>query len=165
VAASAPVDRSGAALLVRRPQLSRHPGDTLASALLANGVRLVARCSCITARAASCCRAEEPNALVELRAARREPNACDHGRAYEGLEAARTAGRRCDSIFGGQFLIAPVLSAGFYYKIFVAGLVLEKVYAADPALPGSARIGARGPDSYEKAFFTATWVVGGGRRG
>ena len=53
-----------------------HPGDTLASALLANGVRLMGR-SFKYHRPRGVLRAgsEEPNALVELRGgARQEPN-------------------------------------------------------------------------------------------
>ena len=53
-----------------------HPGDTLASALLASGVRLVGRSfKYHRPRGILTAGSEEPNALVELRTgARREPN-------------------------------------------------------------------------------------------
>ncbi|TIM19383.1 MAG: hypothetical protein E5Y61_34450, partial [Mesorhizobium sp.] len=53
-----------------------HPGDTLASALLANDVRLMGRSfKYHRPRGLIAAGSEEPNALVELRSgARREPN-------------------------------------------------------------------------------------------
>ena len=53
-----------------------HPGDTLASALLANGVRLMGRSfKYHRPRGALTAGSEEPNAIVELReGARQEPN-------------------------------------------------------------------------------------------
>ena len=53
-----------------------HPGDTLASALLANGVRLMGRSfKYHRPRGPLTAGSEEPNALVELRGgARQEPN-------------------------------------------------------------------------------------------
>ncbi|TIX95956.1 MAG: hypothetical protein E5V22_34635, partial [Mesorhizobium sp.] len=53
-----------------------HPGDTLASALLANGVRLVGRSfKYHRPRGVLSAGSEEPNAIVELRSgARQEPN-------------------------------------------------------------------------------------------
>ena len=66
-------------------------GDTLASALLANGVRLVARSfKYHRPRGILTAGSEEPNALVELRSgARREPNTrATVAELYEGLEAS-----------------------------------------------------------------------------
>ncbi|HMG49453.1 MAG TPA: 2Fe-2S iron-sulfur cluster-binding protein, partial [Inquilinus sp.] len=53
-----------------------HPGDTLASALLANGIRLVGRSfKYHRPRGVLSAGSEEPNALVELRSGgRHEPN-------------------------------------------------------------------------------------------
>ncbi|MEI9964418.1 MAG: 2Fe-2S iron-sulfur cluster-binding protein [Caulobacteraceae bacterium] len=72
-------------------------GDTLASALMANGVRLVGRSfKYHRPRGIFAAGPEEPNALVELRTgARREPNTkATTVELYDGLEApARTAGR------------------------------------------------------------------------
>ena len=100
-----------------------HGGDTLASALLANGVRLVGRSfkyhrprGIITAGI------EEPNALVTLgRGGRREPNIpATTVELAPGLEAAsqnRWPSLRFDAMAVNQ-LLAPLLSAGFYYKTF-----------------------------------------------
>src|SRR3954452_808376 len=66
-------------------------GDTLASALIANGVRLVGRSfKYHRPRGILSAGAEEPNALVELReGARREPNTrATQIELYEGLVAA-----------------------------------------------------------------------------
>src|SRR5208282_6621549 len=67
-----------------------HPGDTLASALLANGVRLVGRSfKYHRPRGIFTAGPEEPNALVELRGgARREPNTlATMVEMFDGLEA------------------------------------------------------------------------------
>ena len=95
-----------------RPRAARSPspstagataaiaGDTLASALLANGVALVGRSfKYHRPRGLLAAGAEEPNALVDAAAAarRREPNiAGHHGRAVSTASSptARTAGRR-----------------------------------------------------------------------
>ena len=99
-------------------------GDTLASALLANGRCLLGRSfkyhrprGCLTASS------EEPNALVELgTGARREPNSrATMIELYEGLEARsqnRFPGLGFDLLAANQ-LFAPFLGAGFYYKTFM----------------------------------------------
>src|SRR5512144_2880352 len=72
-------------------EMTGHPGDTLASALLANGVRLVGRSfKYHRRRGILTAGSEEPNALVELRSgARREPNTkATITELYDGLEAA-----------------------------------------------------------------------------
>ena len=69
-----------------------HPGDTLASALLANGVHLVGRSfKYHRPRGILTAGPEEPNALVELRTgARREPNTrATTAELYDGLVAAQ----------------------------------------------------------------------------
>ncbi|TIM37596.1 2Fe-2S iron-sulfur cluster-binding protein, partial [Mesorhizobium sp.] len=66
-------------------------GDTLASALIANGVKLVGRSfKYHRPRGILTAGSEEPNALVELRTgARREPNTkATTAELYDGLEAA-----------------------------------------------------------------------------
>ena len=76
-----------------------HPGDTLASALLANGVRLVGRSFKLhRPRGVFAAGAEEPNALAELRTgARREPNTrMTMVELYDGLDAASQ--NRCPSL-------------------------------------------------------------------
>ena len=67
-----------------------HAGDTLASALLANSVRLVGRSfKYHRPRGVLSAGPEEPNALVELRAgARREPNTrATVAELFDGLDA------------------------------------------------------------------------------
>jgi len=99
------------------------PGDTLAAALLANGVGLVGRSfKYHRPRGVMTAGVEEPNALVTVgRGGRAEPNtrATDLF-VYEGMVA--TSQNRWPSlwfdvasVFG---LAAPALSAGFYYKTF-----------------------------------------------
>ena len=68
-----------------------HPGDTLASALLANGVRLMGRSfKYHRPRGPISAGSEEPNALVELRSGGRpEPNTrATVAELFDGLEAS-----------------------------------------------------------------------------
>jgi len=99
-------------------------GDTLASALLANGVRLVGRSfKYHRPRGVFAAGAEEPNALVELGAGwRREPNTrATQVELFDGLTASsqnRWPSLRYDAgALAG--LVAPFLPAGFYYKTFM----------------------------------------------
>src|SRR5262249_20010281 len=79
--------------------LTGYQGDTLASALLANGVRLVGRSfKYHRPRGILSAGSEEPNALVELRTGpRREPNTrATTLQLYTGLDAATP--NRCPSL-------------------------------------------------------------------
>ena len=114
-------------------------GDSLASALLANDVRLVGRSfKYHRPRGLLSAGPEEPNALVELRSgARREPNTrATVIELYDGLEA--TSQNRWPSLhFDVQAingLFSPLFVAGFYYKTFMWPAVVlgEGVRAADP---------------------------------
>ncbi|GLS21961.1 sarcosine oxidase subunit alpha [Labrys miyagiensis] len=99
-------------------------GDTLASALLANGVRIFGRSfKYHRPRGVFTAGPEEPNALVELRSgARREPNIpATTIELYEGLEA-RSQNRWPSlgfDIGAVNNLLSPFLPAGFYYKTFM----------------------------------------------
>src|SRR5687767_11683578 len=111
-----------------------HPGDTLASALIANGVRLVGRSfKYHLQRRALSAGPEEPNALVELRSgARREPNTrATVAELYDGLAAAsqnRWPSLKHDVRSLNQ-AFAPLLTAGFYYRTFMwPAAFWEKVY-------------------------------------
>src|SRR6185312_9875804 len=101
-----------------------HPGDTLASALLASGVRLIGRSfKYHRPRGVLTAGSEEPNALVELRTgARREPNTrATTVELYDGLDAAsqnRFPSLKFDLLAANQ-IFAPILGAGFYYKTFM----------------------------------------------
>ena len=100
-----------------------HPGDTLASALMANGVRLVGRSfKYHRPRGIVVAGAEEPNAVVQLDGDDDEPNA----RATtlplrEGLSARSV---NCWPGVGFDLgaiadRLSPLLPAGFYYKTFM----------------------------------------------
>ena len=141
-------------------EMTGHPGDTLASALLANGVRLVGRSfKYHRPRGILSAGSEEPNALVELRSgARREPNTrATTIELYDGLEAAsqnRFPSLKFDLLAVNQ-LFAPIFGAGFYYKTFMwPASFWEKLY--EPAIRRAAGLGraagAADPDHYEKAI-------------
>jgi len=100
-------------------------GDTLASALLANGVHLMARSfKYHRPRGVLGCGAEEPNALVAVRrdATRYTPNLrATQVELYEGL-AAHSQNRWPSLAFdlgAVNDLLAPFIPAGFYYKTFM----------------------------------------------
>jgi sarcosine oxidase subunit alpha len=151
-----------------------HPGDTLASALLSNGVHLVGRSfKYHRPRGILSAGPEEPSALVELRAgARREPNTrATTAELYDGLEAAsqnRWPSLRFD-VLAVNSVLAPFLAAGFYYKTFMWPTAFwEKVY--EPLIRRAAGLGraagAEDPDHYEKAFLHCdVLVIGGGPAG
>jgi NADPH-dependent 2,4-dienoyl-CoA reductase/sulfur reductase-like enzyme len=99
-------------------------GDTLASALLANGVKLVGRSfKYHRPRGVMTAGSEEPNALVEIvEGAQQAPNVrATVQEVYEGL-VARSQNRwptlRHD-LLAVNDLFAPFFSAGFYYKTFM----------------------------------------------
>lgn len=95
-----------------------YKGDTLASALIANGVKLVGRSfKYHRPRGILSAGAEEPNALVELRTGnRREPNLrATQVELYDGLEASSQnywPSLKYDWLSLNQ-LAGPLLSAGF----------------------------------------------------
>ena len=154
--------------------LTGHEGDTLASALLANGIRLVGRSfKYHRPRGILSAGSEEPSALVELRTgARREPNTrATTIELYEGLDAAsqnRWPSLKYDLLAVNQ-LFTPIFGAGFYYKTFMwPASFWEKVY--EPMIRRAAGLG-RGagvadPDHYDKAYaFCDVLVIGGGPAG
>ncbi|MBM3522364.1 MAG: FAD-binding protein, partial [Alphaproteobacteria bacterium] len=153
---------------------SGHPGDTLASALLANGVRLVGRSfKYHRPRGPLSAGSEEPNALVQLRTgARQEPNTrATVVELYDGLEA--TSQNRWPSLRLDVLAINDRLSsffvAGFYYKTFMWPVTFwEKVY--EPLIRRAAGLGslsgAEDPDSYDKGFrHCDLLVIGAGPAG
>jgi sarcosine oxidase subunit alpha len=97
-----------------------HPGDTLASALLANGVRLVGRSFKFhRPRGIFSAGSEEPSALVQVG---EEPNRrATEIALYEGLVATAQHAwptLRFDLAAAAGW-IAPLLPVGFYYKMFI----------------------------------------------
>ena len=154
--------------------MAGHPGDTLASALLANGVRLVGRSfKYHRPRGVFTAGSEEPSALVELRSgAHREPNTrATVAELFDGLEAfsQNYRGSLRYDLLAANDLIAPFLSAGFYYKTFMwPKSFWEKVY--EPAIRASAGLGRLSgeadPDSYDKGFLHCDLlVIGAGPAG
>jgi methylglutamate dehydrogenase subunit C len=149
-------------------------GDTLASALMANGVRLVGRSfKYHRPRGIFSAGPEEPNALVELRSgARREPNTkATTVELFDGLEAAsqnRWPSLAFD-VHAINQLASPLLVSGFYYKTFMwPAAFWEKLY--EPAIRGAAGLGRLSgeadPDTYEKAYaFCDLLVIGAGPAG
>jgi sarcosine oxidase subunit alpha len=149
-------------------------GDTLASALLANDVKLVGRSfKYHRPRGILSAGSEEPNALVELRGgAHREPNTrATVVELYEGL-VARSQNRFPSlkfDVMAVNGLLAPVFAAGFYYKTFMwPASFWEKLY--EPVIRRAAGLGrAAGlpdPDVYEKCTaFCDVLVIGGGAAG
>jgi len=149
-------------------------GDTLASALLANGVKLVGRSfKYHRPRGILTAGSEEPNALVTLRTgARAEPNTrATTAQLFDGLEA--TSQNRWPSlafdVMAANQLFAPFLVAGFYYKTFMwPAKFWEKIY--EPLIRRAAGLGALSmqpdPDSYDRAHdFCDLLVIGGGPAG
>ncbi len=136
-------------------------GDTLASALLANGVTLVGRSfKYHRPRGIVASGVEEPNALVGLGSGGRfEPNArattIDLRRRAGGGEPEPLAEPRFDLGAAGARL-APLFPAGFYYKTFIrAARRLEApVRAGDPPLGRARRRAGRGGP--RRATSTAT---------
>ena len=122
-------------------------GDTLASALLANGIRLVGRSfKYHRPRGVLTAGPEEPNALVELRSgARREPNTrATTIEMFDGLEAAsqnRWPSLRFD-LLSVNSLLAPFFPGGLLLQdLHVAVLVLgARVRALHPT---RRRLGSR----------------------
>ncbi|ESZ31289.1 sarcosine oxidase subunit alpha family protein [Mesorhizobium sp. L2C066B000] len=151
-----------------------HPGDTLSSALLANGVRLMGRSfKYHRPRGVLSAGSEEPNALVELRlGARQEPNTrATVAELFEGL-AARSQNRWPSLSFDAlavNDLLSPFFTAGFYYKTFMWPKAFwEKLY--EPAIRKAAGLGSLSmqadPDAYDKGFLHCDLlIIGGGLAG
>ncbi|MDR0807872.1 MAG: sarcosine oxidase subunit alpha family protein [Gemmobacter sp.] len=151
-----------------------HPGDTLASALLANGVRLIGRSfKYHRPRGVLTAGAEEPNALVEiLEEGQHTPNVrATVQELYQGL-AARSQNRFPSlgfDLLAVNDLAAPFLSVGFYYKTFMwPRHFWEGLY--EPLIRRAAGLGTlskrHDEADYEKAFaFCDLLVIGAGPAG
>ena len=149
-------------------------GDTLASALLANGVRLMGRSfKYHRPRGVLTAGSEEPNALVELRSGgRQEPNTrATVAELYEGLDAHsqnRWPSLQRD-VLAVNDLFSNFLTAGFYYKTFMWPKAFwEKLY--EPIIRRAAGLGSVSgqddPDPYDKGFLHCDLlVIGAGPAG
>ncbi|MGF1476045.1 MAG: sarcosine oxidase subunit alpha family protein [Geminicoccaceae bacterium] len=155
--------------------LEGHPGDTLASALLANGIHLVGRSfKYHRPRGVLGAGAEEPNALVQLEQeeGRSDPNLrATQIELFDGLDA-ESQNRWPSLTFdvgAVNSLFSPLLPAGFYYKTFMwPAAFWKKVY--EPNIRAAAGLGRApasiDPDWYEhRHVHCDILIVGGGPAG
>ncbi|WP_322895151.1 MULTISPECIES: sarcosine oxidase subunit alpha family protein [unclassified Yoonia] len=150
------------------------PGEPVAAALLANGIKLVGRSfKYHRPRGVLTAGSEEPNALVTVgRGASQDPNIrATMLEVSEGLEVfSQNAwpSLRHDALAVND-LCAPFLGAGFYYKTFMwPRSFWEKLY--EPMIRRAAGLGRlsgqANADRYEKAFaFCDVLVIGAGPAG
>lgn len=147
-----------------------YAGDTLASALLANGVHFVARSfKYHRPRGILTAGVEEPNALVQLETgARTEANLrATQIELYDGLCASSVnawPSLRYDcGALGGFF--SRLLVAGFYYKTFIYPKFLwDRLY--EPVLRRMAGMGcsphSSDPDTYDRLNLHCDVLIAGG---
>ena len=157
-----------------------YAGDTLASALIANGVHLVGRSyKYHRPRGILGAGAEEPNALVSLSRGpgRVTPNLrATQIELYQGLQASSQ--NRWPSLafdLGAvNDLLSPLLGAGFYYKTFMGPDLIGKNWAwthvYEPLIRRAAGLGAAprepDPDRYQRTYAHCdVLVVGAGPAG
>ena len=155
-------------------RLSGFDGDTLASALLANDVRIIGRSfKYHRPRGILTAGSEEPNALVTLRSgARAEPNTRSTTVSlFDGLEATS---QNCwpspaFDLMAVNQMFAPILVAGFYYKTFMwPRKAWETLY--EPLIRRAAGLGKLSmlpdPDAYDREHgFCDLLVIGAGPAG
>ncbi|MEP9399531.1 sarcosine oxidase subunit alpha [Mesorhizobium sp. KR2-14] len=155
--------------------LSGVAGDTLASALLANGIHLVGRSfKYHRPRGILSAGAEEPNALVgiERDATRKTPNVrATVQELYDGLNA--TSQNRWPSLSfdvgAVNDLASPMFSAGFYYKTFMWPKAAWKSFY-EPKIRAAAGLGVA-PDQPDSDHYSSRFehcevlVLGGGAAG
>jgi methylglutamate dehydrogenase subunit C len=149
-------------------------GDTLASALMANGVTLMGRSfKYHRPRGPLTAGSEEPNALVEIIGTKNQtPNVrATVQEVFEGLNA-RSQNRWPSLKYDGMAindLLSPFFSAGFYYKTFMWPRAFwEKLY--EPLIRRAAGLGSlsgrHDEGLYEKAYaFCDLLVIGSGPAG
>ena len=151
-----------------------YEGDTLASALIANGQKLIGRSfKYHRPRGIFSAGSEEPNALVKLRkGAHTEPNTrATVTELFDGLDASSQnhLGSLSHDLLAVNDLLSPFLSAGFYYKTFMwPKNFWEMIY--EPIIRRSAGLGRMSgepdPDSYDKGFLHCDLlVIGAGPAG
>jgi len=157
-------------------RIAAHPGDTLASALMAAGETIVARSfKYHRPRGVFSAGTEEPNALITLgEGARSEPNTrATTLEAFDGLVARGQNGwpnvRHDLSAINGA--LSPFIGAGFYYKTFIgpfrgtAFWMFCERYIRKAAGMGRA-ITLSDPDTYDKTnAFCDVLVIGAGPAG
>ncbi|MGJ7039238.1 sarcosine oxidase subunit alpha [Shinella sp. BE166] len=146
-------------------------GDTVASALLANGVHLVGRSfKYHRPRGILSAGPEEPNALIDVSrdAARRQPNVrAPVQEVFDGMkvESQNRWPSLSFDIGGINNLLSPFFAAGFYYKTFMwPKAAWEKVY--EPFIRKAAGLGVapteEDPDHYASRYAYCDVLVAGG---
>jgi len=146
-------------------------GDTVASALLANGVHLVGRSfKYHRPRGILSAGPEEPNALIDVSrdAARRQPNVrAPVQEVFDGMkvESQNRWPSLSFDIGGVNNLMSPFFAAGFYYKTFMwPKAAWEKVY--EPFIRKAAGLGVapteEDPDHYANRYAYCDVLVAGG---
>ncbi len=149
-------------------------GDTVASALLANGVKLVGRSfKYHRPRGVLTAGSEEPNALIQVGTGdAMTPNVrATMQEVFDGLKTSSQnhIGPLDRDLMAINDLLWPFLGAGFYYKTFMwPRSFWEKLY--EPVIRRAAGLGkmtqAETPDRSERAFaFCDLLVIGGGPTG
>ena len=146
-----------------------YAGDTLASALLANGIRIVGRSfKYHRPRGIMGIGAEEPNAIVQVGAgAATIPGLrATEVELYDGLVATTARGwpgLNFDLLAVNEFF-SPLLSAGFYYKTFMAPRFLWRWYEHGLRHASGLGVSPRetDPDSYEHYNAHCDVLVAGG---
>lgn len=145
-------------------------GDTVASALLANGVHLVGRSfKYHRPRGILSAGPEEPNALIDVSrdAARRQPNVrAPVQEVFDGMkvESQNRFPSLAFDVGGINNLLSPFFAAGFYYKTFMwPKAAWEKVY--EPFIRKAAGLGVspteEDPDHYANRYDHCDVLVAG----
>ncbi len=150
-------------------------GDTLASALLANGVHLMGRSfKYHRPRGVLGAGSEEPNALMDISrdSARRQPNVrATVQEVFDGMRA-RSQNRWPSLAFdvgAVNDMLSPMFAAGFYYKTFMwPKAAWRKLY--EPFIRGAAGLGVApdepDPDHYSGRYeHVDVLVIGAGAAG
>ena len=155
--------------------LTAYEGDTVASAMIANGMHLAGRSfKYHRPRGILTAGPEEPNALLDVSrdAARRQPNVrATVQEVFDGMKIETQNRWPSLSLDIGEVnnLLSPFFAAGFYYKTFMwPAKFWEKVY--EPLIRRAAGLGKSAelpdPDHYDKAWAHCdVLVIGGGAAG
>lgn len=169
------IDRSRPlSFLLEGRRLEGYAGDTLASALIANNIRIVGRSfKYHRPRGIVSAGVEEPNALLTIGVGgRRIPNVpATTTELREGLVCERQNGWPSVDIDLMSFTswLAPLFSAGFYYKTFMgprrgSWMFYERFIRRAAGLGRASHLSD--PDRYDTRFaFTDVLVIGAGPAG
>ena len=154
-----------------RQALSGFAGDTIASALLANGIRIVGRSfKYHRPRGVFTAGGEEPNAIVDLRdGSRHDPNAratLEPLRASMAIRSTHARGTAQHDAYSFIDRFARFIPAGFYYKTFMWP-TFRAYEGMIRAIAGIGRVDAtsRSPKSRQQHLLVDVCVIGGGAAG